>query len=1183
MTLRLRVDSISRFFCCVFSLSFLVTTLVSQPFRRPDQVETLLAFKNEFSICNNSTTSSWSEDAVSFDGVVFDDDTGAVTDLHLGAACLSGNLKANSSLYRFQHLRYLDLSSNDFSSSFPAEFGRLTSLEVLDLHHNRFTGEVPSSISNLSRLTSLDLSVNKLTGVLGNNIFSGGILEPISNLVNLIYLDLSFLNITFPVNFTFLKLQSLENLDISGNSVSRLNISSENAFPTMLIELHLSSCNIHEFPKVLKTLQNLQHLDISNNSLKGKVPAWLWNLPSLTSVRLSHNSINGGAVPGCLSESLQVLNLSNNNLVGELPDIFYGSGSLTTILETYTFIDFSGNRLGGHIPKSIGLLKSLIVLDLSNNNFTGHIPSSLASLTQLESLDLSRNQLSGIIPQELRTTKPNHTYQFSIFSCVSNLFFPMMKVHLPVFSMTSLFWCVFVSIFLVNTLVSVPFPLPNQIEILLAFKKEFLSPTCSPTVLSSWTKNTRSFDGVVFDNEAGVVTELHLSEACLKGTIKNNSNLFKFHHLRYLDLSYNHFEDSFPSEFGNHFEEYSFPSEFGGLANLEFLNFRYSGLVGEVPLSIHNLSRLTFLDLSQNDLTGGFPLIYNLSKLSYLNLSYNNFIGTIPSSLLTMPSLLNLDLRQNDLSFLNMIYPINIVFLPLKSLEYLDLSGNTLSRLNTSSTDHALPKLVELKLSYCNIFEFPKFLMTLQSLEYLDLSWNNLLKGKVPAWLWTLPVTRLSLYHNSLNGFEGSREVLLNSSLEMLDLASNTFGGPFPILPPTIDYVVASNNNFTGELPLSLCSPRKLSLLDLSSNNFSGPIPGCLGDSINGEMNLHKNNLNGKLPDELCRSGSLITIDVGHNQISGKLPRSLVNCKSLEVLNVESNQINETFPFWLKILNTFAAVDFSVNRFGGEIPESVGLLTSLLLLNLSNNGFTGHIPSSMGNLSNLESLDIRRNQLSGTIPQGLAREIPLSLCNPRNLLVLELSNNSLTGAVPRCLSESITVLEYGRPRVKLLNTYGHIDFSGNRFGGEIPESIGLLKSLLALNLSNNGFTGHIPSSLANLTELESLDISSNQLSGTIPQELGKLSFLSYINMSYNKLTGEIPQGTQFQTQNESAFEGNIDLCGFPLQKSCSMANVSSHASKPMHNLNSRKPLLLFSFLIVFHFVLSFSIPLSTSL
>ncbi|XP_024016669.1 receptor like protein 42 [Eutrema salsugineum] len=121
---------------------------------------------------------------------------------------------------------------------------------------------------------------------------------------------------------------------------------------------------------------------------------------------------------------------------------------------------------------------------------------------------------------------------------------------------------------------------------------------------------------------------------------------------------------------------------------------------------------------------------------------------------------------------------------------------------------------------------------------------------------------------------------------------------------------------------------------------------------------------------------------------------------------------------------------------------------------------------------------------------------------------------------------------------KVLTSYATIDFSGNRLEGQIPESIGLLKALIALNLSNNAFTGHIPLSLENVTELESLDLSNNQLSGTIPKGLGSLSFLAYISVAHNQLKGEIPQGTQITGQPKSSFEGNAGLCGLPLQGSC---------------------------------------------
>jgi hypothetical protein len=124
-----------------------------------------------------------------------------------------------------------------------------------------------------------------------------------------------------------------------------------------------------------------------------------------------------------------------------------------------------------------------------------------------------------------------------------------------------------------------------------------------------------------------------------------------------------------------------------------------------------------------------------------------------------------------------------------------------------------------------------------------------------------------------------------------------------------------------------------------------------------------------------------------------------------------------------------------------------------------------------------------------------------------------------------------------------------IDFSSNKFVGEIPDSIGNLKGAQLLNLSNNAFTGHIPSSLGNLIELEALDLSHNKLSGGIPQQLTQLTFLEFLNVSRNNLMGPIPQGRQFDTFENKSFQGNPGLCGRPLTRKCENSNEQpSHPS-----------------------------------
>ncbi|RID66913.1 hypothetical protein BRARA_D02023 [Brassica rapa] len=699
--------------------------------------------------------------------------------------------------------------------------------------------------------------------------------------------------------------------------------------------------------------------------------------------------------------------------------------------------------------------------------------------------------------------------------------------------------CVFASSFIMtNPLVfGLAACRPDQIQALLQFKNEFESGGCN---LSSY------FHGVMCDNTTGAVTKLHLPNGCFTGMIKANSILFSLRHLRHLNLSHNNFTSSS-----------SLPSGFSNLNKLEVLSLSSNGFQGQVPFSFSNLTKLSQFDLSHNDLTGGFQLVQNLTKLSTLDLSYNHFSGTIPSSLLlTLPLLSHLDLRGNYLtgsievpsspssrlehlflghnhfdgqilepisklttlkelvlSFINVSYPIDLRdFSSLKSLLNLELSGNILSATTSLiSGSDVPPNLYRLMMKGCNINEFPKFLKTLQNLERLDLS-DNQIKGKVPEWLWSLPrLSIVSLNNNSFNGFDGS---LHKSSVTMLDLSFNNFTGSLPDPPLSIKLFLASRNSFTGDIPLSTCDRSYLDALDLSYNNFSGAIPQSLSKFK--ILNLRKNNLHGIIPNAFSSSSPLQTLDVGYNRISGQLPSSLVNFSSLRFLSVDHNNIKDLFPFWLKVLPDLQVLTLSSNTFHGPISPPQGSLgfPELRIVDLSDNKFTGSLsPDYFVNWSGSSS-----NKMYGD----------------GEMYMGDYTNDLYSYFYGLDLQYKGLNMEN-----KMVNTfYTAIDFSGNNFSGQIPESIGFLTALIALNLSNNSFTGHIPMSFANLTGLESLDLSQNKLSGEIPQELGALSFLAYINVSYNQLKGEIPKGTQISGQPESSFEGNAGLCGIPLQESC---------------------------------------------
>ncbi|XP_033130463.1 receptor-like protein 48 isoform X3 [Brassica rapa] len=689
---------------------------------------------------------------------------------------------------------------------------------------------------------------------------------------------------------------------------------------------------------------------------------------------------------------------------------------------------------------------------------------------------------------------------------------------------------------------------PDERDALWEFKSEFHpSGMAASEKTQRWRNNTDccTWDGITCDPKTGNVAELNLLGSSLNGSLRSNSSLFRLQHLQSLDLSSSNLADSMgnlnqltklilaSSKLSGNFHHVLL-----NLSELTTINLRFNQLEGTLPSNMSSLFKLEYFDIGSNSFSGsipsslfmipslihlrlerngfnGLPEIGNISsssKLHTLSLGGNNLNGPIPRFISKLAGLSYLDLsfwniRRGvvdfriflhlksltflDLSHLNTRSMVDMsLFSHLMSLSVLHISGNNL---NISSNLNLPSPIGSLALASCNISEFPKFLQRQTSLFYLDIS-NNKIKGQVPEWLWSLPgLGYVDLSRNSFSGFDGPADVIQRNEIYMLDISSNTFKNPFPLLPKSIIYFSASDNQFSGEIPKIICELDSLGKLILSNNNFSGSIPWCF-ENFNTKLtvlHLQNNSLSGEFPEESISVG-LVSLDVSHNQLSGELPKSLINCTYLQFVNVEDNMFNGTFPFWLRVLPGLQFLVLRSNKFHGPLypPEGSMSFPKLRIFDISKNLFSGALPSDYF---------AGWNEMSSGVYAADNRQ--------QRFIGVSFSN----------YSKSVVLTNKGS-KMELLgisfNIYKTINVSENRFEGEISESISLLKELIVLNMSNNTFVGHIPPSLSNMTNLQSLDLSRNRLSGKIPLELEKLAFLAWMNFSYNMFEGPIPQGTQ---------------------------------------------------------------------
>ncbi|KAK1642909.1 hypothetical protein QYE76_060714 [Lolium multiflorum] len=128
----------------------------------PRERDALLAIKARL-IDPSNYLSSWrdEDDCCQWAGVKCSNRTGHVVKLQISSYMTGNNVggEISSSLLALQHLKHLDLSSNDFGGKPIPEFiGSLKSMTHLLLSRSNFGGRIPPHLGNLSNLISLDLS-----------------------------------------------------------------------------------------------------------------------------------------------------------------------------------------------------------------------------------------------------------------------------------------------------------------------------------------------------------------------------------------------------------------------------------------------------------------------------------------------------------------------------------------------------------------------------------------------------------------------------------------------------------------------------------------------------------------------------------------------------------------------------------------------------------------------------------------------------------------------------------------------------------------------------------------------------------------------------------------------------------------------------------------------------------------
>ncbi|TKW19551.1 hypothetical protein SEVIR_4G027600v4 [Setaria viridis] len=678
----------------------------------------------------------------------------SLQELHLADTSLPPTNLNSLSQSNFTVLDKIDLSSNNFSSTFPywltsiqtvseiklaycglhgpipKAVGNLTALTDLLLYKNSLEGAIPESIGRLCNLQIISLSDNNLVGDIdnlgkamagcmkklitidfGRNDLSGSLSGWLGSFSRLLSIDLSYNSLTGPVPSNISQLVRLNEVDISYNLLQGILSEEHLANLSKLSSLVLSSnsLRISVGANWVPPFQ-LYELKLHSCPLESQFPQWLWMQTRMETIDL-HNTRTIGPLPDWLGTSLvslSSLDLSNNLLTGKLP-------ASVVHMKSLRFLRLDSNQLEGQIPD---MPRSTDVLDLSNNSFSGPLPHILGN--DLRFAFLSNNHLNGSIPSYLCDMA-----WLSVIYLSHN---------------------------------SLSGKLPN------CWKQS------SRLVRLDFSNN--NLEGEIPPSFGSLTSllSLHLNKNRLSGLLP--TSLRSCNQLRLLDLGENLFKGSIPEWIGT------------SLKLLEMLRLRSNQFSGNIPVGLSQLQELQVLDLANNKLSG--PLLRSIGN--FIGMASKKPEPIIPLMVFTFGSYGVV--YYNESLYIATKGEERIYSRILYLMKSIDLSDNELMG-EIPLEIGALLQLKNLNLSRNRLSgHIPETVSRMGSLESLDLSWNQL-SGVIPQSMASLHLlSHLNVSYNNLSG-----KVPPSSQLQ-------TLGDQDP-------YIYAGNNYLCSPLVPDSCSEQK--------------------------------------------------------------------------------------------------------------------------------------------------------------------------------------------------------------------------------------------------------------------------------------------------------------------------------------------------------------------------------------